>query len=334
MRAADVLAIGPGLGTGDWAQRLWAAALAAGVPDGGRCRRAESAGAESRSSCPPDWIITPHPGEAARLLGIDDRRGAGRPPRRRARAARALRRGGRAQGRGHAGGLRARRTRRSSRSANAAIPAWPPPAWATCSPASSPGCARKCGDSAQAARIGVLVHALAGDSAAQGGQRGLVASDVIARVARLGESVTHAEPRDVAHPKRRGDRGARRALAGHAAGARRSVPGRVAVAASSGRASRRSRAACCARSACAGAIKSPSYTLLETYELPAVHAVHLDLYRLIDPAELEHLGLADYHRPGFLWLIEWPERGAGRLPAPDLQFEFSIDGRRSSNRED
>jgi tRNA threonylcarbamoyladenosine biosynthesis protein TsaE len=73
-----------------------------------------------------------------------------------------------------------------------------------------------------------------------------------------------------------------------------------------------------------GPIKSPSYTLLETYELPAVNAVHLDLYRLIDPSELEHLGLADYHRQGFLWLIEWPERGAGRLPAPDLQFEFSI----------
>ena len=73
-----------------------------------------------------------------------------------------------------------------------------------------------------------------------------------------------------------------------------------------------------------GAIKSPSYTLVETYELPDANAVHLDLYRLIDPTELEHLGLADYHRPGFLWLIEWPERGAGRLPAPDLRFEFSI----------
>ena len=73
-----------------------------------------------------------------------------------------------------------------------------------------------------------------------------------------------------------------------------------------------------------GPIKSPSYTLLETYELPAVQVVHLDLYRLIDPAELEHLGLADYHRPGFLWLIEWPEKGAGRLPAPDLELEFSI----------
>jgi tRNA threonylcarbamoyladenosine biosynthesis protein TsaE len=73
-----------------------------------------------------------------------------------------------------------------------------------------------------------------------------------------------------------------------------------------------------------GPIKSPSYTLLETYELPAVHAVHLDLYRLVDPAELEHLGLADYHRPGFLWLVEWPEKGAGHLPAADLELRFSI----------
>jgi tRNA threonylcarbamoyladenosine biosynthesis protein TsaE len=73
-----------------------------------------------------------------------------------------------------------------------------------------------------------------------------------------------------------------------------------------------------------GPIKSPSYTLLETYESAGVPAIHLDLYRLIDPNELENLGLADYHRPGFLWLIEWPERGDGRLPKPDLRFDFSI----------
>jgi tRNA threonylcarbamoyladenosine biosynthesis protein TsaE len=73
-----------------------------------------------------------------------------------------------------------------------------------------------------------------------------------------------------------------------------------------------------------GHIKSPSYTLLETYDPPGVRVVHLDLYRLNDPDELEHLGLPDYHRPGFLWLVEWPERGAGRLPVPDQRFEFSI----------
>ena len=73
-----------------------------------------------------------------------------------------------------------------------------------------------------------------------------------------------------------------------------------------------------------GPIKSPSYTLVEVYELPGIVVVHLDLYRLNDPNELENLGLADYHEPGFLWLVEWPERGAGRLPAADLRFEFSI----------
>ena len=74
-----------------------------------------------------------------------------------------------------------------------------------------------------------------------------------------------------------------------------------------------------------GPIKSPSYTLLESYELPGVHVVHLDLYRLRDPEEFENLGLADYHRPRHLWLVEWPERGAGRLPPPDLELRFSIE---------
>jgi tRNA threonylcarbamoyladenosine biosynthesis protein TsaE len=73
-----------------------------------------------------------------------------------------------------------------------------------------------------------------------------------------------------------------------------------------------------------GPIKSPSYTLLESYELPEVTAVHLDLYRLNDPDELENLGLTDYYRPGFLWLVEWPERAAGRLPRADQRFDFAF----------
>ena len=73
-----------------------------------------------------------------------------------------------------------------------------------------------------------------------------------------------------------------------------------------------------------GPIKSPSYTLLETYPLAAVTVVHLDLYRLKDPGELEYLGLADYHRPGHLWLVEWPEHGGNRIPRADLDFQFTI----------
>lgn len=74
-----------------------------------------------------------------------------------------------------------------------------------------------------------------------------------------------------------------------------------------------------------GPIRSPSYTLLENYALPDVQVVHLDLYRLNDPTELENLGLADYHARGFLWLVEWPERAAGRLPAAELRYRFSIE---------
>lgn len=74
-----------------------------------------------------------------------------------------------------------------------------------------------------------------------------------------------------------------------------------------------------------GAIKSPSYTLMESYELPALRVIHLDLYRLRDPEELENLGLADFYRPGYLWLIEWPEQGQGRLPPVDEAFVFSIE---------
>lgn len=73
-----------------------------------------------------------------------------------------------------------------------------------------------------------------------------------------------------------------------------------------------------------GTIRSPSYTLLETYPLATVTVVHLDLYRLEDPSELEYLGLADYHRAGYLWLVEWPEHGGPRIPRADLHFEFTI----------
>jgi tRNA threonylcarbamoyladenosine biosynthesis protein TsaE len=67
-----------------------------------------------------------------------------------------------------------------------------------------------------------------------------------------------------------------------------------------------------------GAVRSPTYTLVEIYELGALTALHLDLYRLSDPAELDNLGLREWATGGHLWLIEWPERGAGRLLEADL----------------
>jgi tRNA threonylcarbamoyladenosine biosynthesis protein TsaE len=70
-------------------------------------------------------------------------------------------------------------------------------------------------------------------------------------------------------------------------------------------------------------IRSPSYGLLEHYEVAGRQVLHVDLYRLHDPEELENLGLRDYHAPGSLWLVEWPDRGAGRLPVADARLTFS-----------
>ncbi len=74
-----------------------------------------------------------------------------------------------------------------------------------------------------------------------------------------------------------------------------------------------------------GAIRSPTYTLVERYPLAGGgEAMHLDLYRIGDGAELEFLGL-DY-ADAVLWLVEWPERGADVLPAEDLRVGLAIDG--------
>ncbi len=74
-------------------------------------------------------------------------------------------------------------------------------------------------------------------------------------------------------------------------------------------------------------IKSPTYTLLEGYTVAGNRAAwHLDLYRIADPAELEWLGLDALVDADALILIEWPERGAGALPVPDLELQLSYAG--------
>lgn len=75
-----------------------------------------------------------------------------------------------------------------------------------------------------------------------------------------------------------------------------------------------------------GAIKSPTYALVERYAIPGGEAAHLDLYRLAAAAELDFLGLDELAAEATLWLVEWPERGAGSLPPPDLHVTLAVDG--------
>ena len=75
-----------------------------------------------------------------------------------------------------------------------------------------------------------------------------------------------------------------------------------------------------------GRIKSPSYALLEPYELPGLAIAHLDFYRFDDPREWDDAGLRDTFAAPGLKLAEWPEHAAGALPPPDLRIELRIAG--------
>ena len=79
-----------------------------------------------------------------------------------------------------------------------------------------------------------------------------------------------------------------------------------------------------------GRVPSPTYTIIEPYELASVEIYHIDLYRLVDPLETDDLGLAELPGPGVVMLVEWPERAGARLPGADLtvSLQFAGDNRR------
>jgi tRNA threonylcarbamoyladenosine biosynthesis protein TsaE len=72
-----------------------------------------------------------------------------------------------------------------------------------------------------------------------------------------------------------------------------------------------------------GVVRSPTYTLVESYPLGTITVVHADLYRLKDPDEFEGLGLRDLATAGHVWLIEWPQRAGHWLPAADVDVTLT-----------
>ncbi len=70
-------------------------------------------------------------------------------------------------------------------------------------------------------------------------------------------------------------------------------------------------------------VKSPTYSLVESYQNDEINIHHFDCYRLNDPEELEYIGMREYFLDGHIQLFEWPDLGKGMIPNPDISISLS-----------
>ena len=75
-----------------------------------------------------------------------------------------------------------------------------------------------------------------------------------------------------------------------------------------------------------GRVKSPSFTLVEPYELSRLYLYHFDFYRFTDPRELGEAGFREHFNPTSVCLVEWPEKAAGVVPAADIRIRLQVSG--------